>query len=123
MTQIKIAEKQARMDACLTLGFSEYFTQDLDDMPNQATSNSGTLTKWREGEVRDLTFTIATKEIKSAQSGTTYALLQTDQGQLKAWKNTYAKLEAGKTYKAAVEGTIWNGQLLLVLIRIYQETA
>lgn len=28
---IKIAEKRARMDACLTLGFSEYFTQDLED--------------------------------------------------------------------------------------------
>lgn len=28
---IKIAEKRARMDACLALGFSEYFSQDLDD--------------------------------------------------------------------------------------------
>lgn len=28
---IKIAEKRARMDACLSLGFSEHFTQDLDD--------------------------------------------------------------------------------------------
>lgn len=28
---IKIAEKRARMDACLSLGFSEYFVQDLDD--------------------------------------------------------------------------------------------
>lgn len=28
---IKIAEKRARMDACLSLGFSEYFTQDMDD--------------------------------------------------------------------------------------------
>lgn len=28
---IKIAEKRARMDACLSLGFSEYFSQDLDD--------------------------------------------------------------------------------------------
>jgi hypothetical protein len=27
----KIAEKRARMDACLTLGFSEFFTQDMDD--------------------------------------------------------------------------------------------
>lgn len=31
-TTIKIAEKRARMDACLSLGFSEFFTQDLDDM-------------------------------------------------------------------------------------------
>ncbi len=28
---LKKAEKRARMDACLSLGFSEYFTQDLDD--------------------------------------------------------------------------------------------
>lgn len=28
---IKIAEKRARMDACLSLGFSEYFSQDMDD--------------------------------------------------------------------------------------------
>jgi hypothetical protein len=28
---IKIAQKRARMDACLSLGFSEYFAQDLDD--------------------------------------------------------------------------------------------
>jgi hypothetical protein len=28
---IKKAEKRARMDACLSLGFSAYFTQDLDD--------------------------------------------------------------------------------------------
>lgn len=31
-TTVKIAEKRARMDACLSLGFSEFFTQDLDDM-------------------------------------------------------------------------------------------
>lgn len=29
---VKIAEKRARMDACLSLGFSEFFTQDLEDM-------------------------------------------------------------------------------------------
>jgi hypothetical protein len=31
-TAIKIAEKRARMDATLSLGFSEFFTQDLEDM-------------------------------------------------------------------------------------------
>jgi hypothetical protein len=35
---IKIAEKRARMDACLSLGFSEYFTQDMDD-PEYSKSN------------------------------------------------------------------------------------
>lgn len=33
---IKKAEKRARMDACLSLGFSAYFTQDLDDPDYQA---------------------------------------------------------------------------------------
>lgn len=33
---IKIAEKRARMDACLALGFSEYFAQDLDDPDYQS---------------------------------------------------------------------------------------
>lgn len=33
---LKIAEKRARMDACLSLGFSEYFTQDLDDPDYEA---------------------------------------------------------------------------------------
>ena len=28
---VKIAEKRARMDACLSLGFSEHFTQDMED--------------------------------------------------------------------------------------------
>ena len=28
---VKIAEKRARMDACLAMGFSEFFSQDLDD--------------------------------------------------------------------------------------------
>jgi len=32
---IKISEKRARMDACLALGFSEYFVQDLDDTDYQ----------------------------------------------------------------------------------------
>lgn len=39
---IKIAEKRARMDACLSLGFSEFFTQDLDDPEyrNNATADA-----------------------------------------------------------------------------------
>lgn len=37
---IKIAEKRARMDACLTLGFSEYFTQDMDDPDYRNAGNS-----------------------------------------------------------------------------------
>lgn len=35
----KIAQKRARMDACLSLGFSEYFTQDLDTMADQKNEN------------------------------------------------------------------------------------
>jgi hypothetical protein len=37
---VKIAEKRARMDACLSLGFSEFFTQDMDD-PDYRGSDNG----------------------------------------------------------------------------------
>lgn len=39
---IKIAEKRARMDACLSLGFSEYFTQDMDDPEYKNKTNQNT---------------------------------------------------------------------------------
>jgi len=39
-TAIKIAEKRAKMDACLSLGFSEYFTQDLEDIALEAPRQS-----------------------------------------------------------------------------------
>lgn len=38
---IKIAEKRARMDACLSLGFSEFFTQDLEDPEYRDTAKGG----------------------------------------------------------------------------------
>jgi uncharacterized protein YbaA (DUF1428 family) len=38
---IKIAEKRARMDACLSLGFSEFFTQDLEDPEYRDTAGNG----------------------------------------------------------------------------------
>jgi hypothetical protein len=38
---VKIAEKRARMDACLSLGFSEFFTQDLEDMDTHPSARSG----------------------------------------------------------------------------------
>jgi len=37
---IKIAEKRARMDACLSLGFSEFFTQDLEDPEYRNTTDT-----------------------------------------------------------------------------------
>lgn len=37
---VKIAEKRARMDATLSLGFSEFFTQDLEDTPISNTSDN-----------------------------------------------------------------------------------
>ncbi len=50
---IKKAEKRARMDACLSLGFSEYFTQDLDD-PEYASQREMANEKARaEAERRD----------------------------------------------------------------------
>ncbi|MBU6389213.1 hypothetical protein KGQ71_01720 [Patescibacteria group bacterium] len=114
---IKIAEKRARMDACLNLGFSEYFTQDLDDTAaseGEETAQTTTPTGgWKNGEVRETTFTVKEKEIKNAQTGTVYALLYTDIGVLKAWKNTYDQIEVGQTYRAMVEASEWNGTVSL----------
>jgi hypothetical protein len=70
---VKIAEKRARMDACLSLGFSEYFTQDLEDMQksNQQTEQPSNPTYistisvnsiiW--GEEQDEVFLIGGKKI------------------------------------------------------------
>lgn len=38
---IKIAEKRARMDACLSLGFSEFFTQDIEDPEYRGLAEGG----------------------------------------------------------------------------------
>lgn len=43
---IKIAEKRARMDACLSLGFSEFFTQDLEDPEYRPGVNSEAKTSY-----------------------------------------------------------------------------
>ncbi len=143
---IKIAEKRARMDACLSLGFSEYFTQDLEDtVPGEsprtevaapvqeaAVAQPKTQAKvqapapsstWRHGEVRDLEVRIHDKELKQSQTGTIYAVLTTDQGAIKAWKNTQERFRIGGTYKVAVEATNWNGGISLSVVRVYSEIA
>lgn len=38
-TTVKIAEKRARMDCCLNMGFSEYFTQDLEGVADVIASD------------------------------------------------------------------------------------
>lgn len=56
-TAIKIAEKRARMDACLSLGFSEFFTQDLDDKEyggGNASSKSNVATPKQKQFIMDL---------------------------------------------------------------------
>lgn len=50
---IKKAEKRARMDACLSLGFSAYFTQDLDDPDYQAQREMMNSKAAAEAERRD----------------------------------------------------------------------
>lgn len=50
---IKKAEKRARMDACLSLGFSAYFTQDLDDPEYKAQRDLMNEKAAREAEDRD----------------------------------------------------------------------
>lgn len=127
---IKIAEKRARMDACLNLGFSEYFTQDLEDpsyeepvenTPEAVQTVRHKSPAWQSGEVKDVDFTVQSKEVKTAQSGTTYSVLETDKGQIKAWKNTQDKFEEGKRYKAAIEANEWNGALSFSVVRVYRE--
>lgn len=50
---IKKAEKRARMDACLSLGFSAYFTQDLDDPEYKAQREMMLAKTAAEAERRD----------------------------------------------------------------------
>ena len=50
---IKIAEKRARMDACLSLGFSEYFAQDLDDPDYKSAAEMANQRAAAEAERRD----------------------------------------------------------------------
>ncbi len=101
---IKIAEKRARMDACLNLGFSEYFTQDLDDWdrdplitPSQKApaAPAAPLAERKEETVR---LTVKDKEEKMARSGRSYAELQTDRGTAIAFQATHPLLEVGKEY-------------------------
>lgn len=102
---IKIAEKRARMDACLNLGFSEYFTQDLEDMQDEPLpSATSRLAEEEQVAARTTTyserllFTVNGKEELTAQSGNPYAKLSTDKGTVIAFRNTMDKFEAGKTY-------------------------
>lgn len=50
---IKIAEKRARMDACLSLGFSEYFAQDLDDPDYKTAADQANERVAAEADARD----------------------------------------------------------------------
>lgn len=50
---IKIAEKRARMDACLSLGFSEYFAQDLDDPDYKSQAEMANQQAAARAEARD----------------------------------------------------------------------
>lgn len=50
---IKIAEKRARMDACLSLGFSEYFAQDLDDPDYKSHAEMANQRVAAQAEMRD----------------------------------------------------------------------
>jgi hypothetical protein len=130
---IKIAEKRSRMDACLNLGFSEYFTQDLEDMfesqsdiavPESLVTEKPSLAvgqDWKHGEVRDMVIMVNSIEMKNSQAGTTYALLHTDQGVIKAWKNTFNRFEPNKQYRVALEASEWNNQISLAVNRFYQE--
>lgn len=51
---IKIAEKRARMDACLSLGFSEFFTQDLEDPDYRGNDTPREATQRQKDFLKDL---------------------------------------------------------------------
>ena len=97
---IKIAEKRARMDACLNLGFSEYFTQDLEDLPEATPADTMPAKDESPRDQYHLTFTIQKKEELVAQSGNPYARMQTDKGTVIAFKNTLPIFQEGGTYLA-----------------------
>jgi hypothetical protein len=109
---IKIAEKRARMDACLNLGFSEYFTQDLEDWKDdqpvsaapEADSSPGR-ERTPRSSLETLEFTVEEKEELTSQSGNPYARLRTNRGSVIAFRNTMDKFQAGSTYLA---GGMWE---------------
>lgn len=133
-TAIKIAQKRARMDACLSLGFSEYFTQDLEDTSTHDVSkvehtspvqsaaknvfSNDLMKSWKDKEIRTLVVVVLSKEIVTSKSGVQYAALQTDLGPMKAWKETFSLLEENGVYDVDVTGSIWNGSLSLVITRV-----
>jgi hypothetical protein len=101
---IKIAEKRARMDACLNLGFSEYFTQDLEDLaeepevsPPQKTPETPTRFP-KSNEV--LSFRVEGKEELVSRTGSPYARLTTNKGTVIAFKNTMAQFKPHNDYIA-----------------------
>jgi hypothetical protein len=98
---IKIAEKRARMDACLNLGFSEYFTQDLEDMDKDPVIPSKpAVTAYKKTEEISLTFIVEGVEEKTARSGNRYAELITNMGKAIAFKEAVDKFEQGNIYQA-----------------------
>jgi len=116
---IKIAEKRARMDACLNLGFSEYFTQDLEDIKDEEQSTpprAPMRTSYSERPTNEtLEFTVLDKEELTSASGSPYAKINTDKGTVIAFKNTMDKFERSGTY---VSGGTWeerNGNTAFVI--------
>jgi hypothetical protein len=61
---IKIAEKRARMDACLSLGFSEFFTQDLEDPEYRNTNNVAANQNGLSGPATDKQRTLISKKLE-----------------------------------------------------------
>jgi hypothetical protein len=107
---VKIAEKRAKMDACLALGFSDYFTQDLDDMDSpeakpsaverQALAPVATRTDIEERlRGATFTFTVIRKEVLTSKHGNPYAKLTTEKNQtVVAFQNVMEQFEEGREY-------------------------
>ena len=121
-TTIKIAEKRARMDACLTLGFSEYFTQDLDDMNTDHIEPAATKSyearekapsKPDEDPLADGDHTVVIEDERSGKTGDReWQRVKTDKGS--AWNNSGVHMEVGEQYSVNVLGgsinTVNNGE-------------
>lgn len=122
---VKIAEKRARMDACLTLGFSEYFTQDMEDgaidasgapvnaAPARRDSRPTPLPAARPpvqtraaGEVQVITAVIEVSDVafRKMKTGKEYAIVKTTAGkEVFAWQNTMDDFVVGHKARVQIE--------------------
>lgn len=111
---IKIAEKRARMDATLTLGFSEFFTQDLEDMTQPEVLGAATKSyeAREDGSLPDGEYEVViTDERTGAKDGKEWQRVKTGDGA--AWNNSGVSMEIGQQYQVTiVSGSIKSARIV-----------